>query len=60
MTGASGVPVKLIANPVRLSRTPPSYRIAPPALGEHTQDVLRDWLALSEDEVSALRAKGVV
>lgn len=60
MTGANGVPMKLIANPVRLSRTPPSYRIAPPTLGQHTEDVLRDWLALSEDEVSALQAKGVV
>lgn len=60
MEHASGVPMKLIANPVRLSRTPPSYRIAPPVLGQHTQDVLRDWLALSESEVEALRSSGVI
>jgi crotonobetainyl-CoA:carnitine CoA-transferase CaiB-like acyl-CoA transferase len=60
MTHASGVPMKLVANPVRLSRTPPSYRIAPPDLGQHTQDVLRDWLALSYDEMQALKSKGIV
>lgn len=33
-----------IANPIRLSETPPCYRRAPPALGEHTAEVLRDWI----------------
>ena len=60
MTHASGVPMKLVANPVRLSRTPPSYRIAPPDLGQHTQDVLQDWLALSHDEMQALKSKGII
>jgi crotonobetainyl-CoA:carnitine CoA-transferase CaiB-like acyl-CoA transferase len=36
--------VPLVANPIRLSGSPVSYRIAPPALGEHTAEVLRDWL----------------
>jgi crotonobetainyl-CoA:carnitine CoA-transferase CaiB-like acyl-CoA transferase len=34
----------MIANPVRFSETPASYRRRPPALGEHTEDVLREWL----------------
>jgi crotonobetainyl-CoA:carnitine CoA-transferase CaiB-like acyl-CoA transferase len=29
-----------LANPIRLADTPPSYRLPPPALGEHTQAVL--------------------
>ena len=33
---AAGGTVKVVANPVRLSATPASYRITPPALGEHT------------------------
>lgn len=33
-----------IANPIRLSETPPRYRRAPPALGEHTAEVIRDWI----------------
>ncbi|SDJ97770.1 Crotonobetainyl-CoA:carnitine CoA-transferase CaiB [Pseudomonas delhiensis] len=30
-----------IASPIRLSRTPASYRAQPPGLGEHSQEVLR-------------------
>jgi crotonobetainyl-CoA:carnitine CoA-transferase CaiB-like acyl-CoA transferase len=39
---AGGVPQ--VANPIRLPSSPVSYRLAPPALGEHTAEVLR-WLA---------------
>ena len=39
---AGGVPQ--VASPIGLSATPASYRLAPPALGEHTAKVLR-WLA---------------
>jgi len=34
----------LVANPIRLSASPVQYRIAPPMLGEHTAEVLADWL----------------
>lgn len=40
---AAGV-VPLVANPIRFSETPVEYRRAPPMLGEHSQEVLRDWL----------------
>ncbi len=33
---------------------------APPMVGEHTADVLRDWLAFDDERVNALRAAGVV
>tara|TARA_R110000765_G_scaffold89973_5_gene171378 strand:+ start:1100 stop:2302 length:1203 start_codon:yes stop_codon:yes gene_type:complete len=36
--------VALVANPIRLSRTPVEYRTAPPLLGEHSAEVLADWL----------------
>jgi crotonobetainyl-CoA:carnitine CoA-transferase CaiB-like acyl-CoA transferase len=38
---AGGIPQ--VANPIRLSVSPASYRLAPPALGEHTAEVLA-WL----------------
>jgi crotonobetainyl-CoA:carnitine CoA-transferase CaiB-like acyl-CoA transferase len=38
---AGGVPQ--VANPIRLASSPPSYRLGPPALGEHTAEVLA-WL----------------
>jgi crotonobetainyl-CoA:carnitine CoA-transferase CaiB-like acyl-CoA transferase len=33
-----------VANPIRLSASPISYRRAPPTLGEHQAQVLADWL----------------
>jgi crotonobetainyl-CoA:carnitine CoA-transferase CaiB-like acyl-CoA transferase len=41
VVAAGGVPQ--VADPIRLSSTPASYRLAPPALGEHTAEVL-GWL----------------
>jgi crotonobetainyl-CoA:carnitine CoA-transferase CaiB-like acyl-CoA transferase len=60
MGHGSGATVKVIANPVHLSETPPDYRIPPPQLGEHTDEVLRDRLAISPDALAELRAKGVI
>lgn len=36
--------VPTVANPIRLSETPVSYRLAPPLLGQHTDEVLAQWL----------------
>ena len=45
--------VKTIANPMRLSDTPVSYRLAPPILGEHTNQILQG-LGYSAQETEAL------
>jgi crotonobetainyl-CoA:carnitine CoA-transferase CaiB-like acyl-CoA transferase len=37
--------VRQVADPIGLSATPASYRLAPPALGQHTAEVLR-WLGV--------------
>jgi crotonobetainyl-CoA:carnitine CoA-transferase CaiB-like acyl-CoA transferase len=60
MAHGSGETVKVIANPVRLSETPPDYRIAPPLLGEHTDEVLSQRLGMDTRTLGELRAKGVV
>lgn len=36
--------IPLVASPLRLSETPVRYRRAPPGLGEHTEEVLAEWL----------------
>jgi len=46
--------------PVKLSRTPGGIRGASPALGEHTEEVLRELLALSDDEIADLRRSAVI
>jgi crotonobetainyl-CoA:carnitine CoA-transferase CaiB-like acyl-CoA transferase len=60
MQHGSGATVKVIANPVRLSETPPEYRMPPPLLGEHTDEVLRSRLGLADEELAGLRANGVI
>lgn len=44
---AEGGEVGLLANPLKMSVTPPTYRHAPPRINEHEQDVLADWLGQS-------------
>jgi crotonobetainyl-CoA:carnitine CoA-transferase CaiB-like acyl-CoA transferase len=60
MAHGSGETVKVIANPVKLSATPPSYRSPPPVLGEHTEDVLASVLKMSTSDIAALREKGIL
>lgn len=48
------------ASPLRLSDTPPTLRYAPPALGQHTEEVLCNVLQLTEEQVHILKAKQVV
>ena len=50
----------LIANPIRMSDTPVQYRLSPPALGEHTNEVLADLLGYGELELARLRADDTI
>jgi crotonobetainyl-CoA:carnitine CoA-transferase CaiB-like acyl-CoA transferase len=52
--------VPLVANPIRLSESPVQYRHAPPTLGQHTEEVLSDWLGATAEEIDALRAKRAI
>lgn len=52
--------VSLVANPMRFSATPVEYRSAPPALGEHTGQILQETLGLSGAEIDDLRSAGVI
>ncbi|MBV9734747.1 MAG: CoA transferase [Acidisphaera sp.] len=60
MPHASGASVKVLANPVRLSETPADYRLPPPLLGQHTEEVLTGLLGLDADALAGLRERGVV
>lgn len=53
-------PVPLVASPLKLSDTPISYRLPPPELGQHTDEVLRDLLELDQSSIDSLRTQGVL
>jgi len=48
------------ASPLRLSDTPATLRYAPPALGQHTDEGLRERLGLDAAKLQELRGKGVL
>lgn len=47
--------VPLVGSPLKMSATPPSYRLPPPRLGEHTEQVLRELLGYDDDAIAAVR-----
>ena len=53
-------PVVVPGNPVRMSRVAQGPETRPPWLGEHTDQILRDELALTDDELAALRTEGAI
>ncbi|HEX9193577.1 MAG TPA: CaiB/BaiF CoA-transferase family protein [Burkholderiales bacterium] len=50
----------LVASPMRFSGTPLEHNLAPPVLGQHTDEILREMLKLGEPEIARLRADGVI
>jgi alpha-methylacyl-CoA racemase len=52
-------PVRLLGNPVKMSRTPADPTRPGPGLGEHTAEVLRS-LGFGDDEIAALEESGAV
>jgi crotonobetainyl-CoA:carnitine CoA-transferase CaiB-like acyl-CoA transferase len=55
---AGGVPQ--VANPIKLSKTPLEYPSAPPLLGQHTREILRARLGMSDEEIESLSQRGVI
>jgi crotonobetainyl-CoA:carnitine CoA-transferase CaiB-like acyl-CoA transferase len=51
--------IATVASPLRLQANPPVLRRAPPAMGQHTDEVLRG-LGRSDADIAALRAQGVI
>ena len=52
--------IPLVRSPLHLSDTPPSIRLPPPTLGQHTDEVLRQLLDLNAEDLNALRRGGVI
>ncbi len=52
--------VDLIANPIKMSDTPPRYRRPPPTLGQHTDEVLAELLDLDAATRDDLRARRII
>jgi crotonobetainyl-CoA:carnitine CoA-transferase CaiB-like acyl-CoA transferase len=49
-----------VASPMRFSATPVEYKLAPPVLGQHTEEILRSLLQLDDAAIARLRAEGTI
>jgi crotonobetainyl-CoA:carnitine CoA-transferase CaiB-like acyl-CoA transferase len=54
-----GVEVPLVSSPMRFADAPLRPRVAPPLLGQHSDDVLQG-LGYTDNDIQALRANGVI
>lgn len=55
MPHPAGGMAAVTASPLRLSASPVEYRRAPPLLGEHTEEVLREVLGKTQEEIAVFR-----
>lgn len=52
--------IRMIGSPLKFSETPVVDPVAPPLLGQHTEEVLRTVLDMGPEQVAKLRESGVV
>jgi crotonobetainyl-CoA:carnitine CoA-transferase CaiB-like acyl-CoA transferase len=57
---AQAGPVRLLANPIRMSATPVQDYPAPPLLGQHTREVLAGLLGMDDARIDALAESNVI
>ena len=49
-----------VANPIRFADTPVQYDKAPPMLGQHTDEILDEWLGYSAQTIGDLKESGAI
>ena len=52
--------VTLVASPMKFSETPVKHEMPPPALGQHTDEILSDFLHKSPAQIAELKSAGIV
>ncbi|HUK05645.1 MAG TPA: CaiB/BaiF CoA-transferase family protein [Burkholderiales bacterium] len=60
MPHPSGGTASVVRSPMRLSETPVEYRLAPPTLGQHNEEILKGLLGRSDADLKTLKAAGIV
>lgn len=53
-------PFKSLGTPLKMHQTPTSVRMAPPMLGQHTDELLKKYLQLSDAQLDELKEKKII
>lgn len=56
----SGKSLEVLGNPVKLCGEEPEALLSPPAIGQHTAEILHGWLGLSAGEIADLKRERVI
>ncbi|HKD37947.1 MAG TPA: CaiB/BaiF CoA-transferase family protein, partial [Pirellulales bacterium] len=60
LTATDGRTYQVIASPIHVEGEPFCSPLAPPKIGEHSGEILRDWLRYSPEQIQALRTSGAI
>lgn len=60
LPNSDGMAVPTVSNPIDFSTTPVQYGHAPPLLGEHTDEVLQEWLGYPDELIAELHESKAV
>jgi crotonobetainyl-CoA:carnitine CoA-transferase CaiB-like acyl-CoA transferase len=52
--------VRVVSTPIKSSTEPPPVLTHAPALGQHTRQILSEWLGIDEAELRSLQSAGVI
>ena len=52
--------VDLVGNPINFSKTKINYNLPPPMLGQHSVEILSDWLELDDQKIAQLIEQGII
>ena len=52
--------IKQVAPTIKMSSTPCVVEAPPPILGEHTDQVLRELVGFTEEEIKSIRSRGII
>ncbi len=55
-----GMDIEYAGNPIKFSESPVDYPRAAPLLGEHCDEILKEWLQLDEEQILKLRTKNII
>ena len=53
-------PIKMVNTPIKYSESETSIQTPPPTLGQHTDEILREFVGMTTAEIKVLRAQGIV